>query len=259
MPINILMPALSPTMEEGTLAKWLVKEGDQVSSGAVIAEIETDKATMEFEAVDEGTIGKIVVPEGTEGVKVNDLIAVLLEEGESADAIAAPAPAQPKATPASPAPQAAPEAPRNRRQPPVAAPAEAGCTRLCVAAGASDRRREGHRPRFDRGLGPERPDRQGRRRSRAARRSRPQPAAAPADARPAAAAPQAPDVESIKKLYADREFEEIKLDGMRKIDRRAPHRGEADDPALLPAPRHPSRSAARASVSAQRRARGAAA
>ena len=94
MPINILMPALSPTMEEGTLAKWLVKEGDQVSSGAVLAEIETDKATMEFEAVDEGIIGKIVVPEGTEGVKVNDLIAVLLEEGESADAIAAPAAAE---------------------------------------------------------------------------------------------------------------------------------------------------------------------
>ena len=87
MPINILMPALSPTMEEGTLAKWLVKEGDKVSSGAILAEIETDKATMEFEAVDEGTIGKIVVPDGTEGVKVNDLIAVLLEEGESADAI----------------------------------------------------------------------------------------------------------------------------------------------------------------------------
>ena len=86
MPINILMPALSPTMEEGTLAKWLVKEGDQVTSGAIIAEIETDKATMEFEAVDEGTVGKIVVAEGTEGVKVNDLIAVLLEEGESADA-----------------------------------------------------------------------------------------------------------------------------------------------------------------------------
>ncbi|MGB0499016.1 MAG: biotin/lipoyl-containing protein, partial [Rubricella sp.] len=76
MPINILMPALSPTMEEGTLAKWNVKEGDTVASGDVIAEIETDKATMEFEAVDEGTIGKIVVPEGTEGVKVNDLIAV---------------------------------------------------------------------------------------------------------------------------------------------------------------------------------------
>ena len=84
MPIEILMPALSPTMEEGTLAKWLVKEGDTVSSGDIIAEIETDKATMEFEAVDEGTIGKIVVPEGSEGVKVNALIAVLLEDGEEA-------------------------------------------------------------------------------------------------------------------------------------------------------------------------------
>jgi len=83
MPINILMPALSPTMEEGTLAKWSVKEGDSVSSGDVIAEIETDKATMEFEAVDEGVIAKIMVAEGSEGVKVNELIAVLLEEGET--------------------------------------------------------------------------------------------------------------------------------------------------------------------------------
>jgi pyruvate dehydrogenase E2 component (dihydrolipoamide acetyltransferase) len=85
MPINILMPALSPTMEEGNLAKWLVKEGDRFRSGDVIAEIETDKATMEVEAVDEGTVGKIVVPEGTDGVKVNTVIAVLLEDGESAD------------------------------------------------------------------------------------------------------------------------------------------------------------------------------
>ena len=85
MPVPILMPALSPTMEEGTLAKWLVKEGDTVSSGDVIAEIETDKATMEVEAVDEGKIGKIYVAEGSEGVKVNEAIAVLLEEGESMD------------------------------------------------------------------------------------------------------------------------------------------------------------------------------
>src|SRR6056297_446376 len=94
MPTEILMPALSPTMEEGTLAKWLVKEGDTVNSGDLLAEIETDKATMEFEAVDEGTIGKILVAEGSEGVKVNTPIAVLLEEGESADDIdtAAPAP-----------------------------------------------------------------------------------------------------------------------------------------------------------------------
>jgi pyruvate dehydrogenase E2 component (dihydrolipoamide acetyltransferase) len=106
MPIDITMPALSPTMEEGKLAKWHVKEGDSVSSGDVIAEIETDKATMEVEAVDEGKIGKIMVAEGTENVKVNAVIAVLLQEGESADAVAAP-----KAAPA-PAPAAKDEAPK---------------------------------------------------------------------------------------------------------------------------------------------------
>ncbi|MEL6608713.1 MAG: pyruvate dehydrogenase complex E1 component subunit beta [Pseudomonadota bacterium] len=90
MATEILMPALSPTMEEGTLAKWLVKEGDTIESGMILAEIETDKATMEFEAVDEGVMGKILVAEGTEGVKVNAAIAVLLEEGEDADAVAAP-------------------------------------------------------------------------------------------------------------------------------------------------------------------------
>ena len=83
MPINILMPALSPTMEKGNLAKWLKKEGDKVKSGDVIAEIETDKATMEVEAVDEGKVGRIVVPEGAEGVKVNAVIAILLEDGET--------------------------------------------------------------------------------------------------------------------------------------------------------------------------------
>lgn len=87
MATEILMPALSPTMEEGTLAKWLVKEGDTVSSGDVMAEIETDKATMEFEAVDEGVVGKILIAEGTEGVKVNTVIAILLEEGEDASAM----------------------------------------------------------------------------------------------------------------------------------------------------------------------------
>ena len=97
MATEILMPALSPTMEEGTLAKWLVKEGDTVSSGDIMAEIETDKATMEFEAVDEGIVGKILVAEGTEGVKVNTPIAVLLEEGESADDVAAAPPAKDKA------------------------------------------------------------------------------------------------------------------------------------------------------------------
>src|SRR5580765_2115332 len=90
MPIELKMPALSPTMEEGTLAKWLVKEGDDVKSGDILAEIETDKATMEFEAVDEGKIAKILVPEGTDGVKVGAPIAILAGEGESVDAPAAP-------------------------------------------------------------------------------------------------------------------------------------------------------------------------
>src|ERR1700690_4198885 len=95
------MPALSPTMEEGKLSKWLVKEGDSVKSGDILAEIETDKATMEVEAVDEGKIGKILVPEGTENVAVNTPIATLLEEGESAGAAASPPPPPAKAdTPA---------------------------------------------------------------------------------------------------------------------------------------------------------------
>ncbi|SEK48139.1 pyruvate dehydrogenase E1 component beta subunit [Roseovarius azorensis] len=120
MATEILMPALSPTMEEGTLAKWLVKEGDTVKSGDILAEIETDKATMEFEAVDEGVIGRILIAEGTEGVKVNTPIAMMLEEGESADDVdAAPArepapqkastPTEPKSTPAA---AKAPEAPK---------------------------------------------------------------------------------------------------------------------------------------------------
>ena len=92
MPTNILMPALSPTMEKGNLAKWLKKEGDKVKSGDVIAEIETDKATMEVEAVDEGTAGRILVPEGSENIKVNQPIALLLEEGESASSLAAASP-----------------------------------------------------------------------------------------------------------------------------------------------------------------------
>lgn len=96
MPINIQMPALSPTMEEGTLAKWLVKEGDKVTSGDLLAEIETDKATMEFEAVDEGTIAKIVVAEGTDKVKVGDVIAIIAEEGEDVDAAAKDGGAKPK-------------------------------------------------------------------------------------------------------------------------------------------------------------------
>ena len=87
MPIEIRMPALSPTMTEGNLARWLKKEGDEVHAGDVIAEIETDKATMEYEAADEGRIGKIIVPEGAQGIKVNEPIALLLEEGEDAAAL----------------------------------------------------------------------------------------------------------------------------------------------------------------------------
>src|SRR5579864_4302183 len=97
MSTEILMPALSPTMEEGKLAKWLVKEGDTVKSGTILAEIETDKATMEFEAVDEGKIGQILVPEGTEGVKVNSPIATLLMDGEAAGAAPARKAEVPKA------------------------------------------------------------------------------------------------------------------------------------------------------------------
>jgi pyruvate dehydrogenase E1 component beta subunit len=124
MPIEVLMPALSPTMEKGNLAKWLKREGDPVKSGDVIAEIETDKATMEVEAVDEGTIGKLFVAEGTEGVKVNTPIAALLAEGESASDIKAEAPAEaatpteqadmeaPGAGPVAPASPSAPAAPK---------------------------------------------------------------------------------------------------------------------------------------------------
>src|SRR6185503_6893374 len=99
MPIEVLMPALSPTMTEGKLAKWVKAEGDDVKAGDVIAEIETDKATMEVEAVDEGKLGKILIPEGTEGVAVNTPIAVLLEEGESAGAARSSKPAPQKIQP----------------------------------------------------------------------------------------------------------------------------------------------------------------
>ena len=124
MPTNILMPALSPTMEKGNLARWLKKEGDKIKSGDVIAEIETDKATMEYEAVDEGTLAKIVVPEGTQDVAVNSVIAVLAAEGEDVKAAAAGAKSAPAAKPAeTPKPQAAPpNAPAAAPQAAVAPP-----------------------------------------------------------------------------------------------------------------------------------------
>src|SRR5690242_5986111 len=108
MPVNILMPALSPTMEKGNLAKWLKKEGDAVKAGDVIAEIETDKATMEYESIDDGVLAKIVVPEGSQDVPVNQLIAVLAEEGEDPKAAASAAASAGKgAPPAASAPKAA--------------------------------------------------------------------------------------------------------------------------------------------------------
>ena len=130
MPIEILMPALSPTMTEGNLAKWLKNEGEAVKPGDVIAEIETDKATMEVEAVDEGKLGKILVPAGSQGVKVNQPIALLLEEGEDAAALAKAGTAAALAPPPAAAPKPAPTAPQPQAvpapQPPAAAPAAAG-------------------------------------------------------------------------------------------------------------------------------------
>jgi pyruvate dehydrogenase E2 component (dihydrolipoyllysine-residue acetyltransferase) len=221
MPTEILMPALSPTMEEGTLAKWLVKEGDTVSSGDLLAEIETDKATMEFEAVDEGVIGKILIPEGSEGVKVNTAIAVLLEDGESADDIgsAAPAPkaeAEPSATPdAAPAATAAPAA----AAPAPAAPKGADGTRIFASPLA---RRIAANKGLDlanvTGSGPHgrivKSDVEGLSASDAPAAKPAADAAAPAA--PAAAAAQGPSTGAVLKIYEGREFEEVKLDGMRK-------------------------------------------
>ena len=216
MPTEILMPALSPTMEEGTLAKWLVKEGDTVSAGDLLAEIETDKATMEFEAVDEGIVGKIIVAEGSEGVKVNTPIAVLLQDGESADDIgAAPAPKAasseaPKAE-ASPAPVAAPATPA------PAAPATADGSRVFASPLA---RRIAKEKGLDlsqvKGSGPK-----GRIVKADVEAAKPgaAPTTAPATASSAASAttaPSGPSADMVARMYTGREYEEIKLDGMRK-------------------------------------------
>ncbi len=224
MPTEILMPALSPTMEEGTLAKWLVKEGDTVSSGDLLAEIETDKATMEFEAVDEGVIGKILVPEGSEGVKVNSPIAVLLEDGETADDIgaasgaAAPAASSGAATPAS-AGDAPAEAPAQAAPAAPAAPKGADGTRVFASPLA---RRIAAQKGLDlaglKGSGPH--GRIVKADVEAAQADAPAKAAASASAAPAATAaasmPAGPSTEAVLKMYADRDFEEVKLDGMRK-------------------------------------------
>ncbi len=137
MPINILMPALSPTMTEGNVSKWLKKEGDTVKAGDVLAEIETDKATMEVEAVDEGKLGKIVVAAGTEGVKVNDVIAVLLEEGESAADIAGTPKSNPE--PAAKTAEAKPKAEAPAPQPAAPKPAAAPAAKPAAPSGDGKR------------------------------------------------------------------------------------------------------------------------
>jgi len=218
MPTEILMPALSPTMEEGTLAKWHVKEGDAVASGDILAEIETDKATMEFEAVDEGTIGKIVIAEGSEGVKVNAVIAVLLEDGESADDIgdtsaAAPA-AESTAAPSAAAPAAAPAA-----TPAPAAPQKDGNRVFASPLARRIAADKGVDLAALSGSGPH-----GRIVKADVEAAQPGAQAAPAAAAkadaPKAAAPAAmasgPSTDAVLKQYADRPYEEVSLDGMRK-------------------------------------------
>ncbi|MBA4350583.1 MAG: pyruvate dehydrogenase complex dihydrolipoamide acetyltransferase, partial [Rhodobacter sp.] len=215
MAVQILMPALSPTMEEGTLAKWLVKEGDTVKSGQIIAEIETDKATMEFEAVDEGVMGKILIAEGTAGVKVNTPIAVLVEEGESADA--APAKA---AAPAAPAPVAATAAPAPA--PAAAAPKAAGARVFASPLARRIAADKGIDLTQVQGSGPHgrivKADVEGAKPSGAAPVTA---AAAPVATAPAAQAtggtmPTGPSTETVLKMYQGRAFTEVALDGMRR-------------------------------------------
>ncbi len=217
MPTEILMPALSPTMEEGTLAKWLKKEGDTVKAGDILAEIETDKATMEFEAVDEGTMGKILVAAGTEGVKVNTPIAVLLADGESADAVATTK-AAPTATPAS-APAAA-AASSATAPAPKAAPAAAGARVFASPLARRIAADKGLDLAAIAGSGPHgrivKADVDAAKPGAVATAAAPAPVA-PLPPAPAAAAPApAPSADAVIKLYADRKFEEVKLDGMRK-------------------------------------------
>ena len=218
MPIEILMPALSPTMEEGTLAKWLVKEGDTVSSGDIIAEIETDKATMEFEAVDEGTIGKIIVPEGSEGIKVNALIAVLLEDGEEAsDAVLSSAPADDAGDKAAATAVSAEPATPTAEPSTAPAPAASDGTRIFASPLA-------RRIAADKGLdlsalkgsGPH--GRIVKADVLAAGDAPTKSAPATGPAVSAATPSPVPSVsaDAIAKIYADREFTEIPLDGMRK-------------------------------------------
>jgi pyruvate dehydrogenase E2 component (dihydrolipoamide acetyltransferase) len=232
MPTNILMPALSPTMEKGNLAKWLKKEGDTIKSGDIIAEIETDKATMEVEAVDEGVLAKIVVPEGTADVAVNEIIGVIAGEGEDAKSVSAPAaggaaPAKAEA-PKSDAPKAedpaAAAAPAPAAAAPAAAPAPAGGSRAFASPLA---RRIAKDAGLDlnaiKGSGPH-----GRivekdvEAAKAGGGAKAAPAAAPAAAAPSAPKPAAaplasgPSDEQVKKLFEPGSYEEVPHDGMRK-------------------------------------------
>ena len=225
MPTNILMPALSPTMEKGNLAKWLKKEGDTIKSGDIIAEIETDKATMEVEAVDEGVLAKIVVPEGTADVAVNEIIGVIAGEGEDAKSISAPAtggaaPAKAEA-PKAEAPAAA-ASPAPAAAAPAAAPASAGGSRAFASPLA---RRIAKDAGLDlnaiKGSGPH-----GRivekdveaAKAGGGAKAAPAAAAAGAPAAKPAAAPLAsgPSDEQVKKLFEPGSYEEVPHDGMRK-------------------------------------------
>lgn len=227
MPTNILMPALSPTMEKGNLAKWLKKEGDTIKSGDVIAEIETDKATMEVEAVDEGILAKIVVPEGTADVAVNEVIGVIAGEGEDAKSISAPA--------ASAAPAKA-ETPKSEAPAPAAAPAAAPAP-AAAASAAAPARAAGNRPFSSplarrlakeagldlsaiQGSGPHgrivEKDVEAAKKGGGAKAAPAAAAGAPA-AKPAAAPLAAgPSDEAVKKLFEPGSYEEIPHDGMRK-------------------------------------------
>jgi len=218
MATEILMPALSPTMEEGTLAKWLVKEGDVVKSGQIIAEIETDKATMEFEAVDEGTVGRILIAEGSAGVKVNTPIAVLLDEGEDASALtssaasggssAAKTEAKPKDEPVQ-----AVVAPA-----PIPAPVVSGARVFASPLARRIAKEKGLDLAAVKGSGPHgrivRADVETAKPGAAPVAAAAAPAAAPAPAKAAVAAGMAP--ETVLKMYADRDFTEVALDGMRR-------------------------------------------
>jgi len=224
MAVEILMPALSPTMEEGTLAKWLVKVGDVVKSGQILAEIETDKATMEFEAVDEGIVGKLLVAEGTAGVKVNTAIAVMIEEGESAEVAEAPAPVKsvaPVVPPVAVSPVAASAIP-------VAAAPVAAVSVAAVPVGGGARvfasplaRRIASEKGLDlskvQGSGPHgrivKADVEG---AVAAPAVAVVEEVAPVAAKSVAAMPTGMVPDTVMKMYADRTFVEVPLDGMRR-------------------------------------------